>query len=227
MPGFIFVIPRRYFFEKRKDMDLGELRPSIKSAIMYEEMTGKNFLSGEMSTEDMMEFMYCVYANTIARVSYPAFLDMLSNKKFSNAITLQWKHYERFMGQFKEKEKKEEETEDDDKKKQYSMKEIAQALIFKYGLDADYVLNKVELWELDYLISIGEGAYRDNAEEKRMWAFYQLMPHLDPKKSKNMTPAKMFPFPWEETVHTKEGRKKVLEKESKRMQKTIGMHLDI
>ena len=211
-------------------MDIGELRPTIKSAIMYEELTGNDFLSMDMSEADMFVFMYCVYTCTVDRISMAAFGDMFKNRKFASEITLQWKHFERFMSQFKKKEeeeKKEEKKDGKDGENHFSMKEVAQVLVFKYGMDPDYVFNKVELWELDYLISIGEGAYRDKAEEKRLWTYFTIAPHLDPKKSKTMTPSKLFPFPWETNVHTKEGREKVLEKETGRMKKTIGMHLDI
>lgn len=208
-------------------MDIGKLRPTIKSAIMYEELTGHDFLSTDMSEEDMMTFMYCVYTCTVDRVSMEAFITMFGNKRFASEMGNQWKHFERFMLQFKKREKVEEKKEEKDGEKHFSMKEVAQLLVFKYGMDPDYVFNKVELWELDYLISIGEGAYRDKEEEKRLWTFFTVAPHLDPKKSKTMTPSKLFPFPWETNVHTKEGREKVLEKEAGRMKKTIGMHLDI
>lgn len=208
--------------------DIGELRPTIKSAIMYEEMTGNDFISAEMNEMDMIQFMYCVYVCTVGRVSYDAFVGMLGNKRFATAISTQWKHYERFMGQFG---KKKSEKKDDDGKTvaemRISMREVAQLLVFKYGLDPNYVFNEVELWELDYLISIGERAYRENEEEKRLWVFFQLMPHLDPKKSRTLSPSKMFPFPWEENVHTKKGRESVLERETERAKATIGRHMDI
>lgn len=209
-------------------MDIGKLRPTIKSAIMYEELTGHDFLSTDMSEGDMMTFMYCVYTCTVDRVSMEAFITMFGNKRFASEMGNQWKHFERFMSQFNVKKKEEEEKkEEKEGEKHFSMKEVAQVLVFKYGMDPDYVFNKVELWELDYLISIGEGAYRDKEEEKRLWTYFTIAPHLDPKKSKTMTPSKLFPFPWETNVHTKEGREKVLEKETGRMKKTIGMHLDI
>ena len=205
-------------------MDLGELRPTIKSAIMFEEMTGKNFFS-QLTEEDELIYMYCVFCTSVEKVSYKAFLSMLDDRKFVRRLDTQWQHYARFMEQFKHKVESNEAFEGE--KGEISMESVAGALIFKFRLDPGYVLDKAELWELDFLLKAGNGAYQERMETDRLWTFLTIVPHLDSKKSKNMTPSKLFPFPWEETVNTKEGRQKVLEKESGRMKKTIGMHLNI
>lgn len=202
-----------------------ELKVTVKSAIMFEELTGKDYLNAGMTPEDMLTFMYCVFCTSVQQVSQNAFTEMLSDQKFADRISNEWLHYSRFVDQFKQPAK--ESVVQDDAPESISMKRIAQALIFKYGLDPDFVLNKVDLWELNYLIEIGEGAYRDQMEEKRMWAFIQLTPHIDKKKGKNMTAEKLIQFPWESPTATKEGRERELKKETERAKSTIGMQIKL
>lgn len=210
-------------------MDGNAFKPTVKSAIMYEEISGKDFFSIDRSDEDVLTLMYCVYSCTVQQVSLSAFVTMMGNKKFANEMASKWSHYERFMRPFedriREENEKSEQPSENDGEIKLSMKEIAQLLVFKYGLDPEYVFNDIDLWELNYLIKIGEGAYRNRMEEKRLWTFFQVAPHMDPKKAKNMTPEKMFPFAWENDVHTKEGRKRVLDRETESMKKTIGHKL--
>lgn len=202
-----------------------ELKVTVKSAIMFEELTGKDYLNAGMTTEDMLTFMYCVFCTSVQQVSQKAFTEMLSDQKFADRISNEWLHYSRFVDQFKQPAK--ESVIQDDAPESISMKRIAQALIFKYGLDPDFVLNKIDLWELNYLIEIGEGAYRDQMEEKRMWAFIQLTPHIDKKKGKSMTAEKLIQFPWENPTATKEGRERELKKETERAKSTIGMQIKL
>ena len=203
-------------------------KPTIKSAIMYEEITGNDFFSTGRTDDDVLVLMYCVYSCTVSQVSLNAFMTMMENKKFAMEMATRWKHYERFMRPFEEKVRKEDEgqaSDGDGGDVHLTMKEVAQLLVFKYGLEPDYVFNRVELWEMNYLIKIGEGAYRNRKEEERLWTFMQVAPHLDPKKAKDMTPTKFFPFAWEDDIHTKAGREKALENETGRMKKTIGHKL--
>ena len=201
-----------------------EMRPTVKSAIMFEEITGNDFFSTGRTDEEALVMMYCAYVCSVGMVSFDAFKNMLNNKQFASQLSTKWLRYERFMKSFRHngEAEAEDKAEGTEEVQNLSMKEIAKLLVFKYGLDPDYVFNKIELWEMDYLIKIGEASYRDNAEEKRMWMFFQMSPHFDPKKANTMTPAKMFPFPWE-----KEAMEKELKKESARAKNTIGQKMKI
>lgn len=208
-------------------MEMDVVKPTLKALIMWEEMTGKAFFGAELNEVDLFTLMYCIYATTMKQVSFVAFQTMEKNEKFANTLASKWKHYERFYKQFKvDMEEIEAEEEDEEDKKVISVKDVVQALIFKYGYDIHYVLNEVELWELGYLIKIGEGGYRSRVEESRLWTYLGVLPHLDPKKSKNMTPKKFFELPWEGAMTTQD-RKKALKNETKRAKKTIGMKVKL
>ena len=205
-------------------MVLGELKPTVKSALMFEAMRGKNFFS-ELTEEDELVYMYCVFCTSVEKVSYSAFLTMMEDKKFVRGLDVQWQHFARFMEQFKPQVENNEAF--DDEKGEISMESVAGALIFKYGMDPEYVLDKAELWELDFLLKAGNGEYQERMEMSRLWTFLTISPHLDPKKSKRLTPEKMFPFPWEDTHLSEKKRKRVLEEETSRANKTIGMKIEL
>lgn len=191
---------------------------------MFEAMRGKNFFS-QLTQEDELVYMYCVFCTSVEKISYNAFLSMLEDKKFVRRLDAQWQHFARFMEQFKPKVEGNEAF--DDEKDEISMESVAGTLIFKFGLDPEYVLNKAELWELDFLLKAGNGDYQERMEADRLWTFLTISPHLDPKKSKQLTPEKMFPFPWEDTHLSEKKRKRVLEEETVRANKTIGMKIKL
>lgn len=191
---------------------------------MYEKMTGKAF-GNLVEEEEIKKFMYCVFVcSTDIKISYPVFLDMLESKKFSRQIESEFKRIMEYTYQFSSNEKIEKHSSVDTDEQDLSMTDYVNTLIVEYCVDADYVMNKMDIWELEGMYNAATSKVQNTMVDKRLWAYIQMLPNLD-KKNKNMTPEKFLPFPWEKE-NIKKKQEKELEKETKVAKSLIGMDLN-
>lgn len=66
------------------------------------------------------------------------------------------------------------------------------------GLDASFVLHEMELCDLPVYIKAYDTKTKNDLTTQRLWAFIQLIPHLE----KGTEPQDICPFPWEKTNTT-------------------------
>ena len=200
------------------------LRLSMKSVLMYEKMTGKPFSLME-NEEDIKIFMYCVFVcSTDLRITFPVFCNMLERKKFASKIEIEFKRIWGFEQQFPHKADEPQES-GETVGKELKMTDYINTLVFDYGLSIDYCMNTMDLWELEALYEAAESHMHTDMEDKRLWAYIQMLPNFD-KKHKNMTPEKFLPFPWEGENHKKKAEQG-LENEKERAKTVLGMDLDV
>lgn len=207
--------------DRTKDIDLN-IKISVKSLILFEALSGKKF-SQSLDQADMILLMYSAFViSTGMKISVTAFGYLMENERFSKRLTACMQDAQDFMAQFNEvgTEANPEEVKSGSTEGGMSITEMANALIFKYHIDVNYVMKDMELWELTDFLKGAEAQYKDEMEDKRLWTFLTVAPQIDLKKCK--TPEKFFPFPW-----NKEDRKKKtddgLKKEEERAKATIGM----
>lgn len=199
------------------------LRLSMKSVLMYEKMTGKPFSLME-NEEDIKIFMYCVFVcSTDLRITFPVFCNMLERKKFASKIEIEFKRIWGFEQQFPHKADEPQES-GETVGKELKMTDYINTLVFDYGLSIDYCMNTMDLWELEALYEAAESHMHTDMEDKRLWAYIQMLPHLD-KKHKNMTPEEFLPFPWNKKEKQKK-RENELNNEANRAKVVLGMDLD-
>lgn len=194
--------------------------------MLYEQLTGKSFFQCE-TEEDMLKLMYASFIiNNDIKISFNAFLNLLDDKLLIQNFTKEFESLSRFMEQFRKEEEGKEDESEEGKKEKMTMKmtDAIMTLITSNKIDPHYVLYDMELWELTLFLDSIEKDYKSDMEEKRMWAFINVMPHIDHKKCKS--PEQLLPLPW-----TKDEKKKKAEKEIKNnmyaIQHTIGMKLNI
>ena len=63
------------------------------------------------------------------------------------------------------------------------------------GIDINYILNEMQLWEIDSILSGIQNRKQDELEIQRMWTYITISPMIDSKKVKN--PQALIKFPWE------------------------------
>lgn len=201
-----------------------DLRISMKAILMYEKLSGKQF-SIMQDEESVTLFMYCVFVcSTEMKITFPVFCTMLEKKKFATNIGRQFKRIFGYVQQFKTDQKEGEQEDGNDSVSGVSMTDYINTLVFDYGIGIDYVMNKMELWELEALYNAAEAHMHTQMEDKRLWAYLQMLPNFD-KKHRNLTPEKFLPFPWEKEDH-KNKVEKELERETKISKGIIGMNIN-
>lgn len=206
-----------------KDSEL-ELSLSMKAILMYEKMTGKAFSIME-DEEQVKIFMYCVFVcSTDLKITFPVFCEMLEGKKFAAKIEREFKGIVHYIQQFKRNEQIQD-NEQEVSGRSVSMTEYINTLIFDYGVGIDYVMNKMELWELEAMYEAAEEHMHSSMEDKRLWAYLQMLPNFD-KKHRNMTPEKFLPFPWDTEKHKKAAERE-LAVETERSKSILGVDLDV
>lgn len=237
--GNLFSIKRNMRLFKRKERenkelkaildclqrdDETEIRLTVKSLVMYESMTGNKFSKAMSEPEEMLPIMYCAFVcSTGIEISLGAFVEMLDDPKFSKKINGDLDRLRKFTEQFKS-EKCDGEGEKNPENVDISISDMADKLIFYYGVDARYVMNDMQLWELNHFLSGAEEQYKSRMEEQRMWTFLQVAPNIDLKKCKS--PEKFLPFPWDEKDR-KQRKDEQLRNETARAKSTIGMTINL
>ena len=203
-----------------------EIKLTVKSVVMYEALSKKKFSAVEMTSEDALMLMYCAFVcSTGLEIDLETFGLMLENKDLATRLNKDLTRLERFTLQFTkgdEEEQKEEKKEEENV--EFSITDMVDSLIFKYGVSADYVMNRMELWELNHFFEGAEERYKEDMEEKRLWTFLQVAPQIDLKKCKN--PDQFFPLPWTEQRRKEELQKK-LDKEAEAAKNILGKELKI
>lgn len=69
------------------------------------------------------------------------------------------------------------------------------------GVDINYVMNEMQLWEIDYILSGIQNKKQNDLEIQRMWSYIGISPLIDGKKVKN--PQALIKFPWEKEAKNK------------------------
>lgn len=172
-----------------------EVRFCIKGLMMWERMFNKNFFKAE--PDDVMSISYCLFcaSNPDAMLKYNSFCNLMNtNTKMAAWIGSSVEKMLGFIEQFPTEIEKGETESGEDNTPSLSLSDMASTLIVDYGVSADYVMNKMELWELESFYKAAEAKVRERYEENRLWAYIQLLPNL----TKNAGgPEKILPFPWE------------------------------
>ena len=198
-----------------------DLKLTMKSIMMYEKLSGKSF-SYFNAEEDIIQFMYCVFVcSTDVKITLEVFTSMLENKKFASKIEREFKRIWGYFTQFKGNGTGR--VEENSGETELSITNYINTLVFQYNVSIDYCMNKMEIWELEALYQAAAEQMHSSMEEKRLWAFVQMMPNFD-KKHRNITPDKFLPFPWEKENHQKKVEKE-LETETEKSKGILGMNL--
>ena len=68
-------------------------------------------------------------------------------------------------------------------------------MIVQYGVDAHYIMEEMELWQIEAMFRAVENTVKSKYEEERLWTYLTILPQVDGKKLNK--PEKLLPFPWE------------------------------
>lgn len=169
---------------------------NMKSIMLFEKIANKSFY--EMSEEDMPLFIYAIITvnNPQYKLTFNEFLNILNNKKMiinvSKRIEEELKYIQCLSEMGNDKNDNSDGKEDASKAK---MTDIITMLILEYGIDSNYVMYDMQLWEILPFANAVERKTKSDMEKQRFWSYINILPHIDGKKVKG--PEQLIPFPWE------------------------------
>ena len=186
------------WFKKKKtglDYKKCNFNMSIKAYCYFELISGKSIYKIQ-SEEDIIIMLYCgfITSNPNISISIDGFKMLLeSNKGLAEWLMGKYSSISKISDQFKditEDVKKKEENTEDIKVIDLISKMVA------YGIDPHYIMNEMEMWEIvPYFKAIAENN-KEDLVKGRMWAYLNILPHVDSNKLKS--PSDLITFSWEE-----------------------------
>ena len=188
------------------------LKLNIKSIIYYERLTDRPFSTFTDSEEDVIPLLYCMLvANNDFKRTYEETIKYLfTDEKFVDEINSRLQKIFLFESQFFNKEEVDEKSPSqiDTLNKEESNKvfihQLVPILVMDCNLDINYVLNEMHYSEIDSYIKYRDDKNKNRLEEKRLFTYLTIMPHINAKK---LTVNELLPFSWEKEEKEKEGLK--------------------
>jgi len=180
------------------------IKLNIKSIIKFEQFTNKSFNEIDYTnTDDLMKLLYCiVLSNNPELFTYDEFIELSNNKKISKEITEKFSKEIKLIELFTSKEVKEETTVEPTDKVTIYIKDIVALLIVNTGIDANYVMNEMEINDIPLYMTAYNNKVKEQMESSRLWTYLSILPHID--STKINSPSKLYPFPWEIEIQQKE-----------------------
>lgn len=202
----------------KKDYQDLKIELNIKTLMMFEHQSGKSFY--DIEDEDFPLLVYCsLVTNNNYKLTFSRFQLILENEKIAKQLIRKCQEEFEFMSQFQKQTQKTEEASTEDTA---TLSDIVNTMVINYGLDINYVMYDMRLWELQvYMKGIDDKAKSDMAE-KRFWTYLNICPHIDSKKIKG--PEQLLPFPWEKEIK-KQRDFKELENNRFAIQNMIGKNI--
>ena len=190
------------------------LKLNIKSIINYERLTGKPFSEFNGSEEDVLPLLYCMLvSNNDFKRTYQETIEYLfTDEKFVEEINSRLQQIFLFESQFFNKEEVDEKspaqnnTQNKEESNKVYIYQLVPILVMDCNLDINYVLNEMHYSEIDSYIKYRDDKNKNRLEEKRLFTYLTIMPHINAKK---LTVSELLPFSWEQEQKEKEGLKTI------------------
>ena len=188
------------------------LKLNIKSIINYERLTGKPFSTFTGNEEDVLPLLYCMLvSNNDFKRTYQETVEFLfTDEKFVEEINSRLQQIFLFESQFFNKEEVDEKspsqnnTQNKEESNKVYIYQLVPILVMDCNLDINYVLNEMHYSEIDSYIKYRDDKNKNRLEEKRLFTYLTIMPHINAKK---LSVNELLPFSWEKEDIEKEGLK--------------------
>lgn len=202
-------------------MEKFKIKIAIRAIVLAERLLNKPFGKFDFTNEnDLVVFVYCIIlGNNETRMLLTEFQSVIqTNKKLREELFSEFQAESAKIGQFQEflnKVKPKNKTDEGDAG---YVRDIVLFLVVDGKLDMRYVLEELDLSEIPAYVDAVNNNKRQELENRRLWTFLQMLPHIDSKKIKS--PQDLYPFPWE-TKEMKKQAKKDLRKDKKIFEKIM------
>lgn len=180
------------------------MRLTLRVALEFEQARMKSFYAIDLEDEkDVLALSWLLYRSSSeerAGTTYELFTEALVNEQVVNSLICEVRQALDRAGapslgdEIKQTEVPNEEAQEEARPNTTTLGSIVCKLILS-GVDAGYLMDQCELWEVRGLIDALEEKRREDLEEKRLFTWLAMLPHLSKDSAK--TAQELFPFPWE------------------------------
>lgn len=195
------------------DLSKYKLRLTVRAMCIFEQLAQKSFFDCE--AEDVGYMMYAaLVANTDIVLTYRGFLQLMKDKKVEKWLEYSFSEISKYNEQFKGlKDEHKVETDESGNTSHAYVTRLAAMLIVNYGLSPDYVMDKMELWELNEYFKAAEEKHKVELVEQRLWTYLTIAPNINTKKISS--PEKLLPFEWEKESKKEKAMRELEENKDK------------
>lgn len=167
----------------------------IKTIIRWEQLLGKAFSLIDMDNEEeMVALLYCrAICEKGVRCSLRVYTSTTTNYALFSTQIESLKDELSIMNQFIASNVGDSNNEDSDNVR---ISDIVPMLIMA-GLNAHYAMNEMELYDIPMYLSAYENKRRELMEDRRLWTYLTILPHIDASKMTNGA-KDLITFPWED-----------------------------
>lgn len=163
---------------------------NIKSLILFERLTKTAFQKFNGTIEQVLPLLYCmIVANNDFKETYENTIKYLfSDEKFlkelSDRLEKLLKYEEQFnisVGNMTKEETADINTDKEDKP--IFISQLIPILVSDCNLDINYIMNEMSYTEIDSYINYRDTKYKSDLEEKRLFTYLTILPHIDSKNA--------------------------------------------
>lgn len=178
-------------------MDKRELTFNMKAIMMFEKLSGTSYFN--INEENYVFLIYAMYM-VKHPYTYMTLIDFANifgtNKKVTKEMLTEFEEYMDYIKQYSVHTTDASKNVKDEEKAESTITDIVMYLITACGIDPHYVMNEMELWEIESYMKYAEKNRKEELELDRFWTYLNISPHIDTKKCKS--PDKLIAFPWED-----------------------------
>lgn len=189
------------------------IKLNIKSIVLYEKLTQESFAYFDGTISKIIPLLYCMLvANNDYNETYEDTVTYLfKNESLMKDLGERLEKQMKFQAQFKSPFNEEEinlsdKTDKVSNEKQVFITQMIPILVVDCGLDINYVLNEMQYTDIDLYIKYKDDKERTKLEEKRLFTYLTVLPHIDSKKCPI---EKFLLFQWEEKEKKEKGLKEI------------------
>ena len=165
------------------------MRLTLGAIVRWESLCGRSFYSFDFgSGEDLRALLYCVLRPSVCFSSWSGGFDAEEYAGLSEAVLL-WSQY---IPRSDEGNGSAEPAEGSDA---VFVGDVVADLIVSGGVSASWAYEEMGFLELDALQRALVRKQRYDLEDRRLWTFLGMLPHLGGNSVKR--PEDLYPFPWE------------------------------
>ena len=188
------------------------MRLTLEALVRWEQLRGKPF--GRMDYRDAGDVEALLYTTALCagrvHTTFDLFRKVLPRRKEGDAMRAALMEAQRVLAQFQRERK--EQPAGKEEPADCLIGELAAWLVAQ-GMEARYVMKEMELCDLSLYVEAFRRRRHEELEERRMWVYLQMLPHIDRKSLPDGERSLML-FPWER--ETMEAEQRNREKEDMR-----------
>lgn len=180
---------------------------TLRAVLLFEKLTARSFASFDIKDgENIPELIYCLQRCESGGSSMPfdTWCSVLDSEEVALSLLSRLECTLENLAPLTPSVNSE--GQDDDSEG-LDFTTIASMIIVEGGVDASYVMDRMELWEIPAILNAIHNRKKETLEYKRLFSWMVMLPHIS--KESACSPEKLLPFPWE--VEVKDSGQEIFE----------------